>query len=299
MKEWAGRVHFSEVASNAVDFFAIGAMTPGEVIQARQRRHKIGNTEGDGEPNMKVHCYDTAEELGMAAAKQAAARMQAVAAQQQWIPVVFATGASQLATLRGLTAIPDLPWERVIGFHMDEYLGISAEHPASFRHYLRKELVERVPLREFHEIDGNASDADQFCAYYTDLLRRFPAQLCLLGIGENGHLAFNDPAEADFGDSRDMKIVTLDRECRQQQVNEEWFGSLEEVPKQALTLTIPALMRIPELIASVPGRRKCGAVERTLGEEISTHCPATILRTHVNAHVYLDRDSAAGVEFSC
>jgi glucosamine-6-phosphate deaminase len=193
--------------------------------------------------------------------------------------------------LRALTTIPEIPWDRVIGFHLDEYLGISDRHPASFRRYLRHELIQRVPFHAFHEIDANAPDPETFCRYYADLLHAHPPQLCLLGIGENGHLAFNDPPVADFNDPKDVKIVTLDRECRQQQVNEGWFPALAEVPGQAITLTIPTIIRIPELILSVPGERKRAPVERTLNEEISTRCPATILRTHPNAHLYLDASS--------
>jgi glucosamine-6-phosphate deaminase len=152
-------------------------------------------------------------------------------------------------------------------------------------------------LRAFHEIDSNASNPEDSCDRYAELLHQFPPRLCLLGIGENGHLAFNDPAEAKFHDSRDFKIVNLDRDCRQQQVNESWFQSLDEVPRQAITMTIPAIVRTPELIASVPGERKRRAVERTLRGDISTACPATILRTHANAHVYLDRDSAGDSNF--
>ncbi len=229
--------------------------------------------------------------MGVAAAQRVAERIRDIGDQQALVSVVFATGASQLDTLRALTRIPNVPWNRVIGFHMDEYLGISDQHPASFRRYLREELVQRLPLREFHEIDGNARDPEEFCRLYANLLHAHAPQLCLLGIGENGHLAFNDPPEADFNDPNDAKIVTLDRECRQQQVNEGWFASLAEVPTQAITLTIPALLRIPELIASVPGERKRAIVQRTLTDEISTSCPATILRTHPNARLYVDASS--------
>ena len=230
--------------------------------------------------------------MGKAAASLAAERIGALAQERDLVPVVFATGASQLETLRALISAPGVPWRRVIGFHMDEYLGISDQHPASFRRYLRQELWSHVHLREFHEIDGNAAHPENFAEYYTDLLRRHPPALCLLGIGENGHLAFNDPPEADFNEPKDVKVVNLDLACRQQQVNEGWFNFLEAVPTRAITLTIPSLLRIPELIASVPGMRKREIVQRTLTEEISTRCPATILRTHKNAHLYVDLDSS-------
>jgi glucosamine-6-phosphate deaminase len=241
--------------------------------------------------DLPVHVSETAQDLGAAAAAYAASEMRALAQVHPLLSIVFATGTSQLETLRALTAIPGLPWDRVIGFHLDEYVGIGADHPASFRRYLRQELVERVPLRQFNPVEGDAADPEAFCDQYAELLRAHPPQLCLLGIGENGHLAFNDPPVANFNDPKDVKIVELDRECRQQQVNEGWFASLDEVPRRAMTLTISAVMRIPSLVVSVPGERKARIVERTLHEEISTRCPATILRTHLNTRLYVDRAS--------
>ncbi len=230
--------------------------------------------------------------MAAAAADHAARRICALTAQHAPVPVLFATGASQLETLRALTANEGLLWDRVIGFQMDEYLGISETHRASFRRYMRENLVSRVPLREFHEINGSSKDPEAVCARYGEMLRENPPQLCLLGIGENGHLAFNDPGEADFDDPVDVKVVTLDAQCRQQQVNEGWFSALAEVPTRAITLTIPTLMRIPELILSVPGSRKASVVARTAHQEISPECPATIIRKHANCHVYLDPESA-------
>ena len=235
---------------------------------------------------------ETARDLGIAAAEYIASEMRALAEVHPVLSIVFATGISQLETLRALTAIPGLPWDRVIGFHLDEYVGIAADHPASFRRYLQKELVERVPLRQFCPVQGDAPDPEAFCAHYADLLQAHPPQLCLLGIGENGHLAFNDPPVADFADPEDVKIVKLDRECRQQQVNEGWFASLDDVPECAITLTISEIMRIPSLVVSVPGARKARIVERTLDDEISTRCPATILRSHRNARLWVDRASS-------
>jgi len=242
--------------------------------------------------SLKIEVHASRRAAGEAAAHAAAQSLQDLAERARQVAVVFATGASQLATLRALTSIDGLPWDQVTGYHMDEYAGLAADHPASFRRYLRDHLTRRVALRAFWEIDGSADPA-RVCREYAQKLRSSEPQLCLLGIGENGHLAFNDPAEADFQDPLDMKVVTLDAVCRQQQVAEGWFGSLDEVPKTALTLTIPALLRVPKLIASVPGSRKATIVRRTLEEPISTACPATILRTHPDVTVYLDEESSA------
>ncbi len=174
----------------------------------------------------------------------------------------------------------------------DVYLGLSDQHSASFRRYLRERLTSRVKLRQFYGIDANSANPEETRLNYADLLRHYSPKLCLLGIGENGHLAFNDPAEANFEDSLDIKIISLDQQCQQQQVNEGWFETIADVPRQAITLTIPTLMRVPQLIASVPEKRKAHIVCRTLTEEISTRCPATIVREHPCATIYLDPDSA-------
>jgi glucosamine-6-phosphate deaminase len=243
--------------------------------------------------SLKIEIYPDRATAGAAAARAAANELIRLDGLVEQIGVVFATGASQLATLDALTTIPGLPWNRVVGFHMDEYIGLDESHPASFRRYMREKLTQRVSMRHFYEIDGNAKDNEAFTREYVRALEQADPALCLLGIGENGHLAFNDPAEADFHDPLAMKVVTLDDICREQQVAEGWFRSLEEVPRQALTLTIPALLRIPKLILSVPGSRKAAIVRRTLEEPISTACPSTILRTHPDATIYLDRESAA------
>ena len=241
---------------------------------------------------LNVESYGSTEAMGKAAAESAAESLRALAAKNDTVPVIFATGASQMSTLEALTSIPGLPWDKVIGFHMDEYLGIPEDHRASFRRYLRERLTSKVKMRQFYGVDGTSPNPEETCRKYAEMLRQHNPQLCLLGIGENGHLAFNDPAEADFEDPLDIKIVSLDTECRQQQVNEGWFDSLAEVPKQAITLTIPTLLRVPRLIASVPGERKAHIVHRTLTEEISTRCPATIMRKHSNTTVYLDPASS-------
>jgi glucosamine-6-phosphate deaminase len=242
---------------------------------------------------LKLQIYASAKAAGEAAALSTAQTLKQLEETASEIAVIFATGASQLETLHALTSMPDLPWRKVRGFHLDEYIGIDENHPASFRRYLRERLTHRVPMREFFEIDGSTPDPDHVRREYVGELSAADPQLCLLGIGENGHLAFNDPSEADFEDPEAMKVVTLDDACRQQQLSEGWFPSFEEVPHQALTLTIPTILKVPRLIVSVPGRRKAQSVRRTLEDPISTACPATILRTHPDVTLYLDEESAS------
>lgn len=245
---------------------------------------------------LKIEIYPTREAAGVAAARAAADALTQIAKKQKDIAVIFATGASQLDTLQALTEIQGLPWAQVRGFHMDEYVGILPDHHASFRRYLREKLTQKVRMQEFFEIDGTTPDPEQTCRDYAKLLRDADPQLCLLGIGENGHLAFNDPGVADFNDPVDMKVVHLDTMCRQQQAAEGWFQTFQDVPEQAMTLTIPALFRAPKLIVSVPGPRKANIIRRTLEDPITTNCPATLLRTHPDATVYLDKESAAQVQ---
>ncbi len=236
--------------------------------------------------------------MGRAAAEAAAASLRRLAGERATVPVVFATGASQLATLRALVALPDIPWRRIVGFHLDEYVGLAADHTAAFRAYLRRELAARVPLGGFHFIAApeaaDSAAAAQAAAAYARLWQAQPPAFGLIGIGENGHLAFNDPG-ADFDDPETLRVVELDARCRRQQVAEGWFPALANVPTQAITVTLPALMAISELMVSVPGERKVEAVRRTLSDPITPACPATLLRRHPNARLFLDRASAAQV----
>jgi glucosamine-6-phosphate deaminase len=245
---------------------------------------------------MKLEVHSSRQAAGAAAAQAAAEELRRLDSLGDSIGVIFATGASQFETLDALTSIPGLPWGKVQGFHMDEYVGLDAHHPASFRRYLRERLTQRVAMREFYEMDGNVADIDLFGREYMHKLDLANPRLCLLGIGENGHLAFNDPDVADFNDPQAIKVVTLDNACRRQQVAEGWFANLDSVPDQALTLTIPTLFRVPKLIVSVPGLRKAQVVRRTLEEPISTNCPSTLLRTHGDVTIYLDVDSASELE---
>ncbi len=247
---------------------------------------------------LKVEIHADSESCGEAAAKAAAEALADLNWERESIGVVFATGASQLNMLRALVARRGIPWPKILGFHLDEYVGIPERHPASFRNYLRQQLTSQVNMRAFYDIDGNAKDIHEFCRDYALRLHQADPQLCLLGIGENGHLAFNEPGEADFDDPLEEKVVGLDAVCREQQVAEGWFPSTEEVPERAITLTIPTLFRIPQLLVSVPGARKAQIIRRVLREPVAEACPATILRMHPNATLFLDCESAAKLDLS-
>ncbi len=242
---------------------------------------------------LKLEIYLSAQAAGLAAANATAESLRALSHQPNDIGVIFATGVSQLLMLEKLTSQPNMPWDRVVGFHLDEYVALPIDHRASFRSYLRKHLLGRVHLKEFHEINGTAADLDKACRDYSEQLRASDPHICLLGVGENGHLAFNDPGEADFADPKDIKVVQLDAVCREQQLQEGWFSTLDEVPRKALTLTIPTILRVPKLVVSVPGRRKAAIVRQMLEAPVSSSCPATILRNHPDATVYLDTESSS------
>ncbi len=229
---------------------------------------------------------------GAAAAQHAATVLREAIAARGIAHAMFATGNSQFDFLDALVLDDGIDWASVIGFHMDEYVGIRADHPASFRRYLRERLVERVPMAAFHFIEGDAPDAGAECERYAELLREHPLDLCCLGIGENGHLAFNDPPVADFDDPLDVKVVELERACRQQQVGEGHFPDVDAVPTHAITVTIPALLRASTVLAIVPEARKAEPVRRALQGPIETACPASILRTQPHATLYLDAASA-------
>jgi glucosamine-6-phosphate deaminase len=206
--------------------------------------------------------------------------------------VMFASGNSQLTFLEMLPELP-IDWGRIVGFHMDEYLDLSPEHPASFRRYMHERVVAPLGLTTFHEIEGDAPDPQDECDRYAALLDSHPLDLCCLGIGENGHLAFNDPPVADFDDPRDVKIVTLDDACRRQQVGEGHFATVADVPPRAITVTIPALMRAGRVLAVAPGTRKADPVRRALEGPVETSCPASILRRHPDATLHLDPGSVS------
>ncbi len=243
---------------------------------------------------VEIHADQT--QLGRAAALAVAASLREVIARQGQARVILACAPSQSSFLSALAA-PSLAgtidWSRVTAFHMDEYVGLAADAPSSFRRYLQEHLLAHVPLGRFHPLWAESADLAAECARYSDLLNERPIDLICLGIGENGHVAFNDPPVADFDDPATVKIVELDPACRRQQVNDGCFPSLAEVPRQALTLTVPVFRRACRLSICVPGHRKAAAVRRALRDTITPACPASILRQHPNATLYLDAAAAA------
>lgn len=241
---------------------------------------------------LSVHIFETREEMGKVAAADAARRINAIIAKKGMANVVFAAAPSQNDLLESLLK-EDIDWTKVRAFHQDEYVGISADEPAGFGNFLDRAIFKKVPFAQCHYLLCGAEEAEEKCEAYSELLRRYPIDLIFLGVGENGHLAFNDPAVADFDDPKMVKIVELDDVCRQQQVNDGCFAKLDDVPKQAMTMTMSLIMNIPEAICVVPTIRKANAVHNALCGEVTTACPASILRFHPNAALYLDKDSAS------
>ncbi len=239
--------------------------------------------------NLRVKIYADKEEAGEAAAREAAATLSGGGTSLvNWL---FSTGASQFPFIEGLSQ-QTIPWQRVHGYHLDEYKDMAPDHPASFRLWLRERVEKPFQPAGFEYIEGDADDVDAECRRYERLLKDNPIDLGFIGIGENGHIAFNDPPVADFNDPHWVKIVELDETCRKQQLGEGWFDTLDDVPKQAITLTIPAIMASKKILSIVPEGRKAQAVKKCLAGPISTACPASILRTHRDATLFLDRDAA-------
>lgn len=242
---------------------------------------------------LEVRIFDTRAEMGAAAALDIKRKFCELLAEKQQINVIFAAAPSQNEVLAALGADGEIDWSRIHAYHMDEYIGLAADAPQGFGNFLRAHLFDHVPLASVNLIDVTAKDADAEALRYGQLLDQNLADVVVMGIGENGHIAFNDPPVADFCDAHTVKAVKLDEICRNQQVNDGCFTSIDQVPTHALTLTVPALTRAPYLFCIVPAPAKAWAVRETLTGSIDEHCPASVLRTHDNAVLYLDRDSAA------
>jgi glucosamine-6-phosphate deaminase len=239
-----------------------------------------------------VREFASRAEMGRAAARDIAATLRARLQRQAGARMMFAAAPSQAEVLAALVAEPEIDWRRVAAFHMDEYIGLPEGAPQRFARWLDAHLFDRVPFGAVHRIDPERFETPQACARaYADRLAEAPLDVVCLGIGVNGHLAFNDPPVADFHDREDVKVVALDAVCRQQQVDDDCFDSFDAVPVTAVTVTIPALMRGEALFCVVPGAAKREAVRRTLHDPIGEACPSTILRRHPRCTLYLDADS--------
>ncbi|MEK6479353.1 glucosamine-6-phosphate deaminase [Catalinimonas sp. 4WD22] len=239
---------------------------------------------------MEVQVFASRNEIGEAAGKAVENKILELLETQDEIRMIFAAAPSQNEMLAYLRQSSQIPWHRITAFHMDEYIGLAPEAPQRFANFLKAHLFDHVACKEVHLIDGN-QNIDAECSNYAALVSEKPIDIVCLGIGENGHIAFNDPPVADFDDPEIIKIVELDEQCRQQQVNDGCFASLAQVPRKALTLTIPTLMKGRFLYCVVPGKTKRMAVNKTLNQEVSTDCPATILKTHAHCKMYLDIES--------
>jgi len=244
---------------------------------------------------MPVKVYTNRQQMGAAAAAQVAARLRTLLRNQSHVQMVFAAAPSQAELLENLAAAGQIDWSRVIAFHLDDYLDLPAGHPASFGTWLKERFFDRVQPGRVHYLTQAAASTAQQCQRYAELLAERPLDVACIGVGENGHIAFNDPPVADFHDPEAVKVVALDDRCRMQQVNDGCFAHLDLVPYTALSLTIPAIMSAREIFCVVPGERKAQAVKGALLGPVTTKCPASILRTHTAARMYLDVDAAAHV----
>lgn len=241
---------------------------------------------------LKVQVFETRALMGAAAAETVSNKINELLKAKEYVNIVFAAAPSQNEFLAELKQ-KDIDWSRINAFHMDEYVGLDSDAPQGFGNFLKERLFDQVNFREVHYLDGNASDPTLECKRYTELLLKYPTDIVCLGIGENTHLAFNDPHVADFNDPFMVKVVDLDENCRLQQVNDECFKDLNEVPTHALTITIPALVKAEYAYAVVPGPLKVNAIYHTLNNEISETYPSTILRRHDHSVLFIDVNSFA------
>lgn len=242
---------------------------------------------------MKKIVFKNKEEMGKAAAASAAEKISRAIENKGEANIILATGTSQFETLKPLVSYEEIDWSKVRMFHLDEYIGLGEEHPASFRKYLKERFVEQVrTLKAVHFIDGDAEDLQAECRRLGEIITACPIDIALVGIGENGHLAFNDPP-ADFETQEPFIIVKLNETCRKQQLGEGWFETIDDVPKWAVSMSVRQIMKSDCIIASVLQRRKAQAVKSAIEGNVSNMCPASILQEHPNCEVYLDEEAAS------
>ncbi|MHC4656040.1 MAG: glucosamine-6-phosphate deaminase [Planctomycetota bacterium] len=242
---------------------------------------------------MEKLIYKTKQQMGAAAAAHAAEAIKQSIEEKGQANIILATGTSQFETIKSLVETHGIDFSKVTMFHLDEYICLPADHPASFRKYLKERFVDKVPvLKAVHFVKGNSDNPQHECRRLGDIIAKNPIDVALIGIGENGHLAFNDPP-ADFETEEPYIIVELDEKCRGQQLGEGWFETLEQVPRRAISMSIRQIMKSTCLIVSVPEKRKAEAVRNTLERKVTNMCPASILQTHKSCKIFLDADAAS------
>lgn len=241
---------------------------------------------------LQVQIYETRLGMGNYAAHLAAKQIRLLQERKETTSIIFAAAPSQNEFLEALAIQPGIEWGRITAFHMDEYVGLAADAPQGFGNFLRRSIFSKVPFKQVFYLNGNAENPEEECQRYSDLLNLYLPEMVCMGIGENTHIAFNDPHVADLNDPKTVKVVDLDQQCRQQQVNDGCFASIEEVPRYALTLTVPTLLRPEAVFCVVPGEHKAQAVFHTLNAPVTAQYPSTSLRTHPHAILFLDKDSA-------
>lgn len=242
---------------------------------------------------LNVEIFEDRNAMGNAAAKDISDKIRELLKEKAEINMIFAAAPSQNEVLKALAEDKTIEWNRINAYHMDEYIGLDKNAPQGFGNFLKAHIFGLVPLKSVHYIDVTAKSPEDEAERYGKLLKENPTDIVVMGIGENGHIAFNDPAVADFNDKKVVKPVKLDEICRNQQVNDGCFARMEEVPEYALTLTVPTLISAPWVFCIVPAKTKAKAVYETLNGTIDEHCPASILRTKDNAILYLDNESSA------
>ncbi len=239
-----------------------------------------------------VLCRDR-QTMGSMAAAEVGALIKRLLGERTYINMMFAAAPSQGEFLDELLQMEGIDWQRIRGFHLDEYVGLKATRPEKFEHFLRKNVFEKRPFKEVYYIDAGALEGEDIVARYANLLREHPIDIACIGIGENGHIAFNDPPVANFVDTKNFKIVELDEACRIQQVNDGCFPHFDDVPTRAYTVTVPGILSAQYIYCIVPSKNKAQAVKDTLLGPIATACPASVLRTHQRTKLYLDLDAAS------
>jgi len=245
---------------------------------------------------MKVKIYETRSQMGDEAAHEVSKKIKELLLTREFVNIIFAAAPSQNEFLSSLSQQPGVEWSRVNAFHMDEYVGLDENAPQRFSQFLKERIFDKVPINKVYYINGNANDPHIECIRYSHLLKQYPTDIVCMGIGENTHIAFNDPHVADFNDPLGVKVVALDEVSRQQQVNDGCFEHIEDVPAFAITLTVPALLQANSIFCLVPGIKKASAIYYTINSEVNESYPSTSLRNHNNAILYLDKDSAAQLD---